>query len=120
MMPAHGDHLAATDGGAPAGQDPGEKRVRGPDTAVVDRHRSVAHHHTSECDNSSVRGANCGAARDIEVDTPVPCVAPDRGKSLDDRSADRVLEPGAAGVASGGDDGKDENDVQHPFVDRTG
>jgi hypothetical protein len=31
-----------------------------------------------------------------------------------------VLEPGAAGVAGGGNDGKDENDVQHPFVDRTG
>lgn len=118
VLPGDGDHLTAPDGGPPAGQDPGEKRVRGFDTAVVDRHRSVADHHPSEGDHSCVCGSNCGAAGDTEVDTPMPCVTPDRGEWLDDRSADRALEPGAGGVA--GNDGKDENQVQHPFVDRTG
>lgn len=90
VMPGDGDHLTATDGGPLAGQDPGEKRVRGSDTSMVDRHRPVADHHTSEGHNSGVCDTNCSAARDTKVDTPMPCVAPDRGEWLDDRSADRA------------------------------
>jgi hypothetical protein len=85
------DHLIAGNTGAPGGQRPGEKRVRGLQPAVVDRDRAVPHHRPHEGDDPTVGGSHLGSGGDGKVDTPVTGETAERGIRLHDRTAHRWL-----------------------------
>lgn len=87
VPPGEADHLTGDNTGPRAGQRPGEKGVRGLQPAVVDRHRTVPHHHSGEADDPTVGGSHLGSGPDREVDTPVPGETAERGIRLRDETA---------------------------------
>jgi len=67
----------------------GEVRVRGPHTAVIDRHRGVPDHNTAERNDPAARCTNPGSERSSDVDAPVPAVATGRAEGANNLTRDR-------------------------------
>ncbi len=94
--PACAEHRPTVDPDTPTYRDGiqvADRRLEA--AAVIDRHAQHSGDRTGEADDAVMRTTNCGAARCLEVNAPMPRVGPGGREARSDRTIDGLSEADA-------------------------